>query len=313
MKILLIIVFLAQINVLAGQTLIDSTRHQGMPSAADKKKVVLASGMSVVGYVGSLYLLNKQWYANYPRSSFHAFNDNREWQQVDKIGHLWTAYQTSRALSSAWKWTGVKENKAIWIGTLSGFSYMTVIELLDAYSEAWGWSWGDITANFTGASLFAFQQLIWKEQKMQIKFSAHKNAYSSELATRANFLYGNTLSQRLLKDYNAQTYWLSFKLSSLLSRQKLPPWLNLAVGYGAAGMFGAAENIGYDKNGQVAFDRRDIPRYRQWYLSPDVDWTKIRTRNKTLRTVFFLLNCVKLPAPALELSNRKWQGHWLLF
>jgi hypothetical protein len=100
-------------------------------------------------------------------------------------------------------------------------------------------------------------------------------------------LFGSTLPELLLKDYNAQTYWLSFNLHSFLPQSKLPKWLNVSVGYGAQGLLGGYENVAYDNNGNVVFDRRDIPRYRQWYLAPDVDLTKIKTKSKFIRTSLF--------------------------
>jgi hypothetical protein len=87
----------------------------------------------------------------------------------------------------------------------------------------------------------------------------------------------------------------------------LPEWLNLAVGYGAEGMFGGYENIARDKNGNLTFDRRDIKRYREWMLAPDVDFTRIKTKSKFLRTAFSALNVLKFPTPALTFSNGRFK------
>lgn len=190
---------------------------------------------------------------------------------------------------------------------------MASIEYLDGRSAAWGWSWGDIAGNTIGTSLFAIQQLGWDEQRVQLKFSAHLNKYDGPIKWRANDLFGQTMPALLLKDYNAQTYWFSFNLKSFLPRSKLPAWLNLAAGYGANGMWGGFGNKAYDKNGILIFDRTDIPRRRQWYLSPDVDFTKIRTKSKVLRTLFYMLNMIKTPLPALEYSRGKWRVHALYF
>ncbi|HQW93173.1 MAG TPA: hypothetical protein PKY28_08745, partial [Ferruginibacter sp.] len=53
----------------------------------------------------------------------------------------------------------------------------------------------------------------------------------------------------------------------------------------------------------IIFNRTDIKRYRQWYLSPDIDLSKIKTNNKGLKLALRLLNVVKIPMPALEFSN----------
>ena len=53
----------------------------------------------------------------------------------------------------------------------------------------------------------------------------------------------------------------------------------------------------------IIFEREDIRRYRQWYLSPDIDFTKIKTNKKGLRVLFFALTAFKFPAPSLEFSK----------
>ena len=60
-----------------------------------------------------------------------------------------------------------------------------------------------------------------------------------------------------------------------------------------------------DKNGNITFDRQDIQRYRQWYIAPDIDFTKIKTNSKFLHVLFGALNSFKFPTPALEFSNKK--------
>ena len=268
----------------------------------------MIGGLTAAGYGGSFIFLSHAWYKDYPRRSFHTFNDAKEWQQVDKVGHAWTAYHTSRFTTNMWRWAGVDDNKAILYGTGSSMLYMLSIEYLDGHSREWGWSWADVAANFSGAALYVSQELGWKEQLIGFKFSSHPKSYKDEqLETRANHLFGSSFQERLLKDYNAQTYWLSANLHSFLPAAKLPKWLNLAVGYGADGMFGGFENVGKDKTtGNITFDRRDIKRYRQWYLAPDVDLSKIETKSKFLKSVFSALNVLKFPTPAIEFSNGKF-------
>lgn len=252
-------------------------------------------------YTGSLLILNQAWYKDYPKSSIHSFDDSREWMQVDKIGHGWSAYNLARLSASTWQWAGVDRTRAAWAGTISGFSFMTVIEFLDSRSAEWGWSWADMAANTLGSGLYLGQELLWKEQRIQYKFSFHRMGYTDPLLKqRADVLYGKSLAERMLKDYNGQTYWLSFNLRSFLPDSKIPSWFNLAIGYGANGMFGGFENRAFDKNGNTIFDRRDIARWREWYLSPDIDLSRIKTKKKWVRTGLFLLNAIKIPAPALQ-------------
>lgn len=272
----------------------------------------LIGGISAASYTGSLVLLNEAWYKNYPKSSFHTFNDIREWQQMDKLGHAWSTYNLTRGLTSAWRWAGVKGDGPVLLGSGSAFSYVMIIELLDAHSAEWGWSWGDVGANTLGTALYAAQELGWREQRILYKYSGHVKHYG-ELEARADELFGTTTGERLLKDYNGQTYWLSASPRSFFPQSRFPAWLNIAVGHGGAGMLGGFENRAVDKNGNITFDRSDIVRHRQWYLSPDIDLSKIPTNSKVVRTAFTILNMLKLPAPALELSRGKLKVHALYF
>ena len=280
----------------------------------NKKRVRLVTAANIVGYGGALIALNAVWYAKYPRSGFHFFNDDAEWLQVDKVGHVYSAYSESRASMELWRWAGLPRKKRIWLGGLSGVAYQSVIEILDGFSSQYGFSPGDFTANIVGSGMFMAQEFAWDDQRIKLKFSFHRKNYGeADLDKRADDLYGKTEIERFIKDYNAQTYWLSANIHSFFPESKLPRWLSFAVGYGAEGMFGARSNVALDKNGNVIFDRSDIKRYRQWYLSPDVDFTKIRTNKKGLKVLFFVLSAVKFPAPTLEYSNGNFKGHWIVF
>lgn len=275
-----------------------------LTTSQKKKRIWLIGGLNVAGYGGTLLTLNRAWYKNEPRTRFHTFNDNREWLQMDKAGHIWTAYNTGMAATAMWKWTGMNTKTATWIGGLSGTLFLTGIEYLDAHSAKWGWSWGDIGANLAGSAFFISQELLWQEQRIQFKFSFHKKSYNEQqLEERVNNLFGRSWYERMLKDYNAQTYWASLNLRSFWKESNLPAWLNIAVGYGANGMLGGFENKWEDLSGN-AITRYDIARTREFYLSPDIDFTKIKTGSKFLRTTFTFLNAFKCPAPALMLNNK---------
>lgn len=278
------------------------------------KRIWLIAGVHTAGYGGSLLLLNNAWYKGYEKTGFHTFNDSKEWLQVDKVGHAWGAYNIGMVSSAMWEWTGMPHKKAVIVGGAGSMAYLTAIEFLDAHSAKWGWSWSDIGANITGSGLFIGQELLWNEQRIQYKFSFHKKKYDDPiLEQRADNLFGKTWYERMLKDYNAQTYWFSGNLKSFLPDSKLPAWLNVAVGYGAEGMYGGFENKWVDVPGND-IDRSDIPRKRQFYLAPDIDLTKIKTNKKWLRTVFTFMNAFKCPAPALMLDSKgRFKAYALYF
>ena len=54
--------------------------------------------------------------------------------------------------------------------------------------------------------------------------------------------------------------------------------------------------------------------YRQFYLSVDLDLTKIKTNSKFLKTLFSTINFIKIPAPALEYNTKNgFKFHYLHF
>ncbi|MBM3412748.1 MAG: DUF2279 domain-containing protein [Bacteroidetes bacterium] len=266
------------------------------------------------GYGGTMAGLYTAWYRNYPQSKFHTINDWKEWKQMDKVGHIYGAYIESVGSMELWNWAGMERKKRIWIGGLSGAAYQTVIEVLDGFSKEWGWSWGDIAANMIGSGLLIGQELAWNEQRLQIKFSYHPRHYQDLiLQERSNQLFGHNPSSRFLKDYNGQTYWASIAIAPFLKKGNWPKWLNLAIGYGADGLFGGHENFSSTPGNGVVFNRRDIIRYRQWYIAPDINWKKIPTNRAGVRLLFTFLNAFKFPAPTLELSNGKVFFHPFYF
>ena len=244
-----------------------------------------------IGYVGAMSGMYALWYKDVPSSSFHVFNDNKEWLQMDKVGHGVTSYYVGMAGYHALKWSGVNKKKSIWFGGTLGLFFLTSVEVYDGYSADWGFSWGDVGVNVAGSAMFIAQQLAWDEQRILLKYSFHKTSYSD---INPNLL-GNNLLQNVIKDYNGQTYWASINVASFLNEAtKFPKWLNIAVGYGAEGMIGAFENPSY------FLDQRE----RQYYLSLDIDLTRIKTKSKFANTVLGAFGFIKFPLPTLEFNQR---------
>ncbi|MBW6459014.1 MAG: YfiM family protein [Bacteroidales bacterium] len=267
-------------------------------------------GVSVTAgalYAGSMAGLYHLWYAGYPQSSFHFFNDCNEWMLMDKAGHVTSSYWVGRIGYESLRWSGVENKKAIWYGGTWGLIYLTTVEIFDGFSAEWGFSGCDMAANVLGTGLFIGQQLLWDRQPLTIKFSTH----STEYAGYRPDLLGENFIQQLLKDYNGQTYWLSLNLASLMPKNsRFPKWLNFSFGYGADGMLGATSN-------PTEYLGEPLPyfeRYSQYYLSLDIDPTKIKTNNETVRFLLNMIGFIKLPFPALEFNRvDKLRWHWMYF
>ncbi len=259
------------------------------------KKVKLYGG---IGYGAGLFILSQAWYAENGFDRFKFFNDNAEWLQVDKVGHVYSTYHFSRINYDLLSRTDLTDSKAlVWSSILSTALFLPV-EILDGFSPDYGFSYGDMIANAAGSSLFYFQQKAWGEQRIKLKYSFRTTPFAD---IRPNIL-GKSLPEQMLKDYNGQSYWLSFDLHSFAKTSNIPKWLNLGVGYGAEGMVisrnSANEQAGYSN-------------YRQLYVGIDFDLSYIKTSSRFLKTVLFLADMIRLPAPTLELSQGKLKGHLL--
>lgn len=277
-KLFLILLFLSPILKAQDSIATNTINHKRL------RTMMIAGG---AGYALTLFGLNELWYKESERQSFQFFDDNKEWNQVDKLGHFYSAFYLSYGTSKAYQWCSVPKKKSDFYGALTGFLIMLPIEIMDGYSDAYGASSGDLLANATGSLFFLGQTLLWNEPRIFPKFSFHRTDYAQE---RPNVLGDNLLSE-MIKDYNGQTYWLSFDMDKFI---KFPKWLNLAVGYGADGMVYAHDNI----NTQLGYNAS-----RQYYFTLDPDLTAIKTRSKVLKTAFFIISMIKLPSPTIAFSN----------
>jgi len=265
----------------------------------NKKALSLIFTSEAIIYTGTMISLNEAWYKNYPKSSFHFFDDSKEWLQVDKVAHSFTSYHTANFGYLLFKQAGMEENKAIAISGIQSVFFISSIEIFDGFSKEWGASWYDLSANIAGTGLFTLQQYFWKEQKINLKYS-----YSnSGLAGYRPSALGNNFPEKLIKDYNAQTFWLSANLKSILNLNKFPTWLNIAIGYGADGMLAG------HSNDEIQNLNLLVERKRQYYLSLDIDLTRIKVKNKALSTAFKIINVLKFPFPTIEFSSNKLYFH----
>ncbi len=272
--------------------------------ATDARCMRCTVGGIATGMTGTIFLLDKAWYADHQRAPLHNFNDGAEWLQMDKAGHAFSAYTLGAWGHQLLDRCDPGSRKGLWYGSATGLVFLTAVEVLDGTSEAWGFSWWDIAANVSGFGLYTGQELAWGEQRLRLKLSARHTEYA---AMRPGLL-GESGVERYLKDYNGHTIWLSANLHSFMPNSKFPTWLNLAFGYGADGMITAFEPDGPEAIGA------DLLRQRRFFLAPDIDLTRIPTKSKALRTVLFVLNSIKIPMPTLEVNDSgRIQGHWLYF
>ena len=271
--------------------------QENHPDTLNKKRLSKVVIGSAVAYSATMIGLNQVWYSDFDKQPFSFFDDSKEWLQVDKAGHFYGAFQLSNLGATALKWTGLNKKRSDRIGSLASFLMISSIEIFDGYSTGYGASATDLLANATGVSFFLGQQMLWEEIRIQPKFSFH----TTYLANQRPDVLGSNFHEKLIKDYNGQTYWLSFDMDKFT---KFPKWINIAVGYGAHNQIFA------NKGANVA---NNYDPYRQYYLSIDFDTTAIKTNSKLIKSVLYFVNMVKLPSPTLEFSNGQLKTHAFYF
>lgn len=276
------------------------------PAPINKSKLRTAIITESALYLGSMAYLQFIWYKDKERVPFHFYDDSKGYLQIDKMGHAYGAYVESYLCYKWMRSAGLNKKQSLLFGGTMGIILQTPIEIFDGLYEDWGFSWSDMAANIAGSLLVIGQEVLFDEQLFQYKFSFSRSIY----APQSNGYLGDNTLESLFLDYNGHTYWLSTNVNHFLLKDKIPDWVNLAVGYSANGMFGEFEN----KTSYRGVTIPETERYRQFLLSPDIDWTKIPTRSKFLKGLFQGLNFIKIPAPAIELDGRgKLKGHWIYF
>ena len=300
------------------------------------KGAVITLGTEALIITGVMSALYSSWYSGTETGSFHFYNDNKEWLQMDKVGHANSCYNFANIGYEALVMTGLDEKRAILYGGPLGLVIMSMVEVFDGLSSDWGFSWGDMGANVIGAGLFMGQQALWHEQRIALKYSYHysgcpKYNVSNPLTMERDYIMGKDWLDRFYEDYSGITIWLACDVKSLFMKEtsRYPSWLGWAIGYGAEGMTGEYNNlqpaghVGIDDKwgrgweyapGQLAYMPQDA-RQRRLFLAPDIDISRIPCKNKTLKHILRVLSAIKLPTPALEFrpGEDRLCWHWFYF
>jgi hypothetical protein len=264
------------------------------PDTLVKQRLYGIIGSGSGFYAGGLSFLSFVWYKDHERVPFHFYDDSKGYLQMDKFGHAYAAYWESYAAYQALRWAGVDNKRALLWGGPVGFIFQFPIEVFDGLYEGWGFSWWDVGANAVGSALFSFQQALFDEQVVLMKFSYSPSGYP-----KYHHILGETPLESFFLDYNGHTHWLSANLRSISGIEAVPQWLNIAFGYSANGMIKEFENPTWYRGQPFPH----LERYRQYLFSLDIDLSKIPAKRKWVRTTLKTLNLIKIPFPALEYNR----------
>lgn len=285
----------------------------------NKKRLWISAGTGFGLWAGASAAMWEAWYKDYPVSGFHTFDDSKEWRGMDKFGHAQASFSHAYYTFKGARWTGLNRRQSMWAAIGVSMGIQSTIEIMDGFSEEWGFSVTDMAFNVIGAGTFATQELLWQEQRILIKVSSTRPDYPtapiysidggemSSLKARADELYGSTPSEVFLKDYNAMTIWTSFNIKSFMNKKennRFPEWLNLALGIGAGNVYGGFRNEWTSEGGgQFVLNDDGFPRYSQFFLAPDIDFSRIPVKKRWARILLTSLNWLKFPTPVMEFNT----------
>ncbi len=244
----------------------------------------------------SLVALQNIWYKPYQTQSFHFYNDGSNWMQMDKMGHALTAYVLTERINSLHRWSSGTYYP--WVGAVYGLTYLGILELMDGYSEGWGFSWYDGLANGLGVFFSLGQNYLWNEQKLLPKFSFNRSPY----AMYRPEVLGKNFAQQVLKDYNGQTYWLSIPLRKFLHFPEKLSFLCLSFGLGCE-----AKLVG-DSDSWQQFNA-----YREFVFSLDIDLRQVAPNRPVLNRILSSVNYIKIPFPSLVFSKENKPFRWIYY
>lgn len=270
----------------------------------NKKRTIYSSIGIGCAWSGSMIGLSQVWYKDVTKTQWHTFDDAQNWLQMDKFGHLYTAYHLNKLTSNLYTWSGINNKRSVIIGSCVSLGYQTTLEMLDAYAEEWGFSWSDMAGNAIGTGLFTLQQLTFKEQRVIPKFSYHPTKFAS---IRPDVLGDNPI-ESFLKDYNGQTYWLSTNIGSFFPNSSIPSWLCISIGYSAHQKLVGDQSSFYSSD-----DNFEFVEQREWLLSLDIDLSKLPIKRPWLKMLVNQFNYLKVPCPSLLLRNNVVYGKLLYF
>ena len=100
------VLFLIAISLILNKNLLYATSQTDSSKTINKNHQYWCS---IEAAVISLVGINEVWYKNYARSDFHFFDDLKEWNGMDKIGHACTSYQLNKISHSLFKKNNIKK------------------------------------------------------------------------------------------------------------------------------------------------------------------------------------------------------------
>lgn len=167
-------------------------------SRQPKSKKLLYTNITAAAAIGIWGLATWDYgSAGFSQGNEGWFGEDTKYGGADKIGHFWSTYAFSDALTGLYKGWGYDPKKANTYAALSAWTVQLAMELGDATSITQGFSWEDMTMNTLGALSSVLMQR-YPELDRKIDF-------------RVEYVY-NIPIKGIFDDYSNQFYSMVIKL-----------------------------------------------------------------------------------------------------
>lgn len=237
-------------------------------------RLVGVSGLALAtGGAAMATQYNRWWKDNGGRFRFR-----EDWRYVlwtDKLGHAYTGQIHALFYGNAFEWAGLETGTARAVGAGVAWANMLIYEVMDGFGPQWGFSTGDLLFNTLGVGYQYARWYVPAVEATRFKMSYWPSGWDDRL---------------LVDDYMGQVYWLTLGARAVTPdawHGVVPPWLNLAVGYGA-------RDLG-------AYDFLQTPYV---YLGLDFAPSQLGLDHPVWNIVAGIFDYVHLPAPAIRLTPR---------
>lgn len=146
---------------------------------------------------------------------------------ADKLGHGYSAYVATRLLTKGFQWAGHSRQQATQLAGITSGALSIGIEVMDGFTEKYGFSTEDTLMNLSGIGLGVLFDAypVW-DDLFDIRFKY----WTSDDARRLQ-------DYDPVADYSGQTYLLITKANHLpwFQENKFLRYLEFAIGYGTRG------------------------------------------------------------------------------
>jgi hypothetical protein len=237
------IVCAALVSLLSSGALAQTSDKSGWLSDLTKEDKALALNLGISAAVLGWGFANWDYGSGGPR--FHGegwFDRETKEGGADKLGHLYTGYLFSHLFAGQFVRWDFDKDQAIQWGALSSLGITGLIEIGDAFSNRYGFSYQDMLFNTLGA---AAGYLLWSSPELSRKI---------DLRVEYNPFLGGDHEFDVTTDYDRLSYLIAFKAEGFdFIENPYFKYLELHVGFRARNYADYPSETGVDLRKQFLY------------------------------------------------------------